>query len=138
MLRANIVADLTRGRATLGLTYDPPAPIDVLLIGCEDGYSDTVNPRLLAADADLDRVHILDGVRDAKNKILPFSLAHLDALEVSLKRIPRFYCLWSIPSRARSDELGSRTITTPNCVRSSNRWRNSRTGALAPFSRLST
>jgi hypothetical protein len=80
MFWANMVADLTRGRTTLGLSYQPLLPIDVLLIGCEDGYSDTVIPRLLAADADLHRVHILDGVRDPLGHRLPFSLDHLNPL----------------------------------------------------------
>ena len=53
MFWANVVADLTRGRPTLVMTYQAPGPIDVLLVGCEDGYSDTVIPRLMAADADL-------------------------------------------------------------------------------------
>jgi hypothetical protein len=79
-----LAADLTRGRAALGLSYEPPAAIEVLLIGCEDGYKDTVVPRLLAAGADLERVHILDGVRDAKGTIRPFSLTYIPELEAYL------------------------------------------------------
>jgi hypothetical protein len=85
MFWANMVADLTQGRTTLGLSYQPLLPIDVLLIGCEDGYSDTVIPRLLAADAELQRVHILEGVRDPNGHLLPFSLAHLNPLADYLK-----------------------------------------------------
>jgi putative DNA primase/helicase len=88
MLWANVVADLTQGRPTLGLDYTPQAPIDVLLVGCEDGYADTVIPRLMAADADLSRIHILEGVKDAKGKILPFSLANLPALDAYLAGHP--------------------------------------------------
>jgi hypothetical protein len=88
MFWANLVADLTQGRPTLGLTYEPLPPIDVLLIGCEDGYSDTVIPRLLAADSNLERVHVLEGVRDQKGHLLPFSLAHLPPLDTHLKDHP--------------------------------------------------
>jgi putative DNA primase/helicase len=88
MFWANIAADLTRGRPTLGLDYEPPPPIEVLLVGCEDAYSDTVIPRLMASDADLDRVHILEGVRDQKGRLLPFSLAHLDPLAAFLRDHP--------------------------------------------------
>jgi hypothetical protein len=81
MFWANAVADFTQGRATLGLEYEPPPAIEVLLVGCEDGYSDTVVPRLLAAGADLAKVHILEGVRDPEGKIRPFSLYYLPAME---------------------------------------------------------
>jgi len=88
MLWANIVADLTRGRPTLGLSYEPPGPVEVLLVGCEDGYQDTVIPRLLAAGADLDRVHILDGVKDEQENVRPFSLLYLSELENYLAAHP--------------------------------------------------
>jgi hypothetical protein len=81
MFWANIVADLTQGRPTMGMTYEAPPPIDVLLIGCEDGYSDTVMPRLRAADADMDRVHVLEGAKDSKGRLCPFSLAYLAPME---------------------------------------------------------
>src|SRR5262249_53986401 len=89
MFWAGLTADLTKGRATLGLNCEPPTAIDVLLVGCEDGYEDTVVPRLLAADADMDRVHILKGVRDQKGNLLPFSLAHLGPLDDHLKDHPQ-------------------------------------------------
>jgi hypothetical protein len=88
MFWANMVADLTRGRRTLGLDYEPPAPVEVLLVGCEDGYRDTVIPRLLAAGTDLDRVHILEGVKDEQGKIRPFSLLYLVELENYLAAHP--------------------------------------------------
>jgi hypothetical protein len=88
MFCANMIADLTRGRPSLGLSYTSPPPIDVLLIGCEDGYADTVNPRLMAAGADLDRVHIVDGVRSGQGKVQPFSLRNLNELETYLAAHP--------------------------------------------------
>ncbi|MEW4569731.1 AAA family ATPase [Tautonia sp. JC769] len=88
MFWSALVADMTRGRPTLGLDYDPPPPCDVLLLGCEDGSADTIKPRLLANDADVRRVHTLDGVKDAKGKPAPFSLAQLAPLDAYLSRRP--------------------------------------------------
>jgi hypothetical protein len=84
MFWANLVADLTTGRATFGINYQPPPAVEVLLLGVEDGFADTVNPRLLAAGADLDKVHVLDGVR-VRDKVVPFSLALLDPLDAWLQ-----------------------------------------------------
>jgi hypothetical protein len=70
------------------LDYQPPSPIEVLLIGCEDGDSDTVIPRLLAAGADMDRVHTDVHVRDSKGNVLPFSLVYLGPLGDYLEAHP--------------------------------------------------
>ena len=56
--------------------------------GLRGRLSDTVIPRLSAADADLDRVHILDGVRDQDGRLSAFSLAHRSAGQV-LERASR-------------------------------------------------
>jgi putative DNA primase/helicase len=45
------------GRAPLG---------DVIILSAEDGAADTIVPRLMAAGADLKRVHIVSAVRDAE------------------------------------------------------------------------
>src|SRR5262249_12560752 len=84
----HVTACLTTGRAALGLDYEPPPPADVLLVGCEDGYADTVVPRLLAAGADLGRVHRVDGIRHADGKPRPFGLDHLQAIEEELRARP--------------------------------------------------
>jgi hypothetical protein len=57
------------------------------LIYCEDDAADTVVPRLLAAQADLTRVHEVRGVQ-AGEKVTPFSLAHFQLLEQELERRP--------------------------------------------------
>jgi hypothetical protein len=87
-LTLKLAADLTRGRPCLGLDYQPLPQCEVLLIGCEDDYADTVVPRLLAADADRKRVFKLDGVRGDDGKVLPFSLAHYEAMERELEARP--------------------------------------------------
>src|SRR5262249_9726115 len=47
-------------------------PAGVVLVGCEDGVSDTIIGRLQAAQADLSRVHMFDGTSGAgQGKGLP-------------------------------------------------------------------
>src|SRR5208337_2789273 len=88
MFWANYVADLSRGRLTLGMSYEPTGPIEILLVGCEDGYEDTVIPRLRAANANLDNIHILKGMKDEKGRIRPFSLKYLEQTESWFKSNP--------------------------------------------------
>jgi hypothetical protein len=83
-----IAANLTAGTCCLGLTYAPSLPCEVLLIACEDGYEESVVPKLVVAGADLRKIHRVDGVRDKEGKILPFSVAYCDALEAELRRRP--------------------------------------------------
>ncbi|GAB4686003.1 AAA family ATPase [Mycobacterium avium] len=44
----------------------------VVLVGVEDDYADTVVPRLIAADADLDRIHTITQPLDARGAPSPF------------------------------------------------------------------
>jgi hypothetical protein len=44
---------------------------DVAVLSAEDGAADTIRPRLEAAGADLERVHIIDAVRDGDETRLP-------------------------------------------------------------------
>jgi AAA domain len=87
ILTLTLAADLSRGRPCLGLDYAPLPPCDVLLIGCEDDYGDTVVPRLLAADADRRRIHKVIGLRTESGKPRPFSLAHFAEMERELARM---------------------------------------------------
>lgn len=67
-------------------------PMDVLFASAEDDPSDTLKPRLMAAGANLERVHLLKCVRlekDAKKAERMFALdTDLDLLEGTLKRHP--------------------------------------------------
>lgn len=83
----SMAASLTRGEACFNLVYPPLPPKHVLLMACEDDASTTLRPRLLAADAVLSRVHLVDGVRDRNKKLLPFSLAHIDLLGRCLEKM---------------------------------------------------
>lgn len=84
----HLTACLSTGLCCFGLKYAPPPPSDVLLISCEDDFEDTVVPRLLAAGADLSRVHRVDGVPTADGKPAPFSLLHYQQLEHELEKRP--------------------------------------------------
>jgi hypothetical protein len=54
---------------------------DVIILSAEDGPADTIVPRLMAAGADLSRIHIVKAVRD-HNRERPFDLSvDLDRLE---------------------------------------------------------
>ena len=87
-LTLSMAADLSRGLACLGLTYEALPPADTLLVSCEDDYSDTVVPRLLSAGADLSKIFKVDGVKVKGGKVAPFSLAQYEAMENELKARP--------------------------------------------------
>lgn len=58
-----------------------------VILTAEDDLGDTVVPRLLAAGADLSRIHIIEGVKDQRQK--PFLLAlHLHQLDGLLQEQP--------------------------------------------------
>jgi putative DNA primase/helicase len=76
-----IIAAVTTGRewpcgeghASLG---------NVIILSAEDGAADTIVPRLLAAGADLSRVHVVSAVRNADGSRRALNLQHdLDLLE---------------------------------------------------------
>ncbi len=59
LVTVDIVARLTMGRDWPDGTSNSMPPSDVLMLIAEDAYDDTVVPRLIAAGADLERVHFL-------------------------------------------------------------------------------
>jgi len=68
---------------------------DVILLNAEDGAGDTIRPRLVAAGADLSRVHLLTGYRDEsapdKTQERYITLKDVDVLRDALRLIrPRF------------------------------------------------
>ena len=64
------------------------APLgNVVLLCAEDGAADTVVPRLLAAGADLNRIHLVNGTVDANGQRTFNLQADLDLLEREIKRI---------------------------------------------------
>jgi putative DNA primase/helicase len=65
------------------------APIgNVIILSGEDGAADTIIPRLLAAGADLSRVHVVSAVRNAYGSRRSLNLQHdLDLLEKKIAEI---------------------------------------------------
>lgn len=84
--KSMILVDVA-ARATSGRAFPDGSPCtkcSVLYSTTEDGIEDTVVPRLIAAGADLDRVHIVQGVKSLDQSEMPLWLsehmAHLDKM----------------------------------------------------------
>jgi hypothetical protein len=105
-LTLSLTADLTTGNACFGLDYAPMPPCEVLLISCEDDFADTVVPRLLAAGADLDKVHRLDGIVDDDGKVLPFNLSYYREMEALLDANPNIKLVVVDPAGAYIGRAG--------------------------------
>lgn len=76
---ADLAARVTTGRDMPDGSPNPfDGPRDVVIMTAEDDYDDTLVPRLIAAKADLSRVHFLEGPKDqhdlATNLRLPMDL----------------------------------------------------------------
>ena len=68
-----LAAACTTGGTLPGMK--PLPPFQVIYQTAEDGLGDTVKPRLMEAEADLDRVLVID---EAKRELTPVSYTHLD------------------------------------------------------------
>jgi hypothetical protein len=104
-----------------------PCPCgDIIMLTCEDGYAPTVVPRLLAAGANLDRVHALPIIRiDDKTKRAFLLTEDLDELErhVAALSDPKLITIDPITGFFGSGKINSNSVTD---IR----------GALAPLSDL--
>lgn len=86
--KSSIVLDIAARVSTASPLPDGTSsewPRDIVLLSAEDGIGDTIRPRLEAAGADLNRVHVMRGVRDAEGEdirppVLPHDLALLRSL----------------------------------------------------------
>jgi hypothetical protein len=72
-LLVDVIARLTKG-APLPDGQLPEGPTNGLILSAEDGLSDTIQPRLAAAGADLARVRVLHGMTDDDGLPRPWSL----------------------------------------------------------------
>lgn len=91
-LTIHLAACVTTGRPPFGeseLGY-VKGPADVLILGNEDGQSEVYLPRLLAAGADMRRIHFVNGVDVASQggKAVPFTFLHSEALRNELELRP--------------------------------------------------
>ena len=83
-----LAAAVTRGQPPPG-GGDVSEPGDVIVLALEDDAGRVLRPRYEAMGADLQRVHIIDGVRASEEaRLVPFSLAHIEALGRCLDRLP--------------------------------------------------
>ncbi|MBL8793227.1 MAG: AAA family ATPase [Planctomycetia bacterium] len=87
-LSLHMAAKISRGEPCFNLNYSPAISGEVLLFSCEDDPADTVVPRLLAAGADLQRVHLVEGVPVEGKPTRMFSLADYQQLKFELQRRP--------------------------------------------------
>jgi putative DNA primase/helicase len=84
----DLTACLTNGDCCFGKCYEDAVEGEVLLVGCEDDYADTVVPRLLSAGADLARIHKVDGIPGPNGTVQPFSLDYYAVVKEELKQRP--------------------------------------------------
>lgn len=89
LVLAWISATVSRGGEWPCGEGQPPPLGSVIILSAEDDAADTIVPRLMAADADLSRVHILSAVRQKDGKgHRSFSLqADLSALEQKINEL---------------------------------------------------
>ncbi len=88
-LTAYLAAAVSRGRDWIDGTPCPGG--SVVLCSAEDDPADTIAPRLIAHDADRERVHLLTGVmtRDQDEEVeRVFTLGDLDTLRQTLEQVP--------------------------------------------------
>jgi hypothetical protein len=89
LLMTQIAASLSRGYPLPDqqgrLTLATGSPQSTLLLSTEDGLGDTLKPRLVAAEADCSKVHVLTGWLDPQDAVHAFTLEHLDVLSGALR-----------------------------------------------------
>ncbi|HAS52242.1 MAG TPA: hypothetical protein DCS21_11075, partial [Gammaproteobacteria bacterium] len=116
-LLASMTAVVTTGGRwpVTGESFNYPA--DVLILSAEDDAADTIKPRLMAAEADIKRCHILGSVvatSNPKNRRQRrcFNLADdLALLERALKRHPMTRLVWIDPLSAYMIDADRKTDT---------------------------
>jgi hypothetical protein len=82
-----LVTAITTGETPPG-GGDVLAPGDVLVLALEDDASRVLRSRYEDMGADLRRVHIIQGVSDGHDRVAPFTLHHIEALERKIDELP--------------------------------------------------
>jgi len=88
----HIIACYTAGREWPDGTKNDNEPGDVLLLAAEDNLEDTLTPRLIAAEADLSRIHFVKLISlstDRKQKRLFALDSDIERIENKLKENPQ-------------------------------------------------
>jgi putative DNA primase/helicase len=92
LVLCDIIAHYTTGRDWPDGTKNENKPGDVLLLSAEDSLEDTLTPRLIAADADLSRIHFVKLISlstDKKQKRLLALDCDIERIENKLKENPQ-------------------------------------------------
>jgi len=71
----DLIARATRGASWLNGAENTVGPVDALMMFSEDPAANVVVPRLVAAEADRERVHILHHVKTPADREREFSIA---------------------------------------------------------------
>ena len=71
-ITASLAAIVTTG-GRWPVTRDQAPKGSVIILNCEDDFDTTIAPRLIAAGADMDKIHVFDGVQTVSNQGIPAS-----------------------------------------------------------------
>jgi len=75
LMIVDLIARATRGASWLNGAENTVGPVDALMMFSEDPAANVVVPRLVAAEADRERVHILHHVKTPADREREFSIA---------------------------------------------------------------
>jgi hypothetical protein len=89
IVTSHMASMLSRGWPCFGLDYQEREPVESLIFNMEDGREDSILPRLQAMDADLSKIHHVEGMADAEGKLRPWGLGDLARLRNHLGRYPQ-------------------------------------------------
>jgi hypothetical protein len=83
----DLAARLSSGRPMPGEDL-AASPADVVILSAEDDPETVLRPRLEAAGAELERIHFLTAVRDAKGKLMPVSIPRdVERIESAMRSV---------------------------------------------------
>jgi hypothetical protein len=88
-LQCSLIASATTGRPWPNGTSGIAEPVHVIMVTAEDAIDQEVVPRLIAAGADLNRVHILKAIKDEYQKRQFLLAEDLDKIERNAEIIER-------------------------------------------------
>ena len=111
-VHCSYVASVTRCLPWPDGTPGPEKPGSVIMISAEDVIDQEIVPRLMAAGADLDRVHFLSCIRQSNDKKRQFLLAEdLEALERGMATIGDVMLITIDPITAYMGKVDSHKVT---------------------------
>ena len=76
----------TTGRPMLGAAEAHVDPFHVIILANEDGHEDALIPRLVAAEADLEKIRLVEGIRSPGGELIPFDIRHVPLLREEVVR----------------------------------------------------